>query len=207
MLRRRDAWWGIAFLILLLLQASMVSLPTAEDSAEHVSAFFAAHGSVIVIAQAIGALALIPFLLFARALDRRARTSDEAGRSWIIPAAVVVAIAEIVTNAVPVFMVVMSEATPATLHTMTKLEDVGDAILFVALSLFVLAVSRDQPRWITAVGWASATSMLVHTVLSLVGESALQAIAPVSLVVFLLALSIRLLVGSVPEPERNAPSA
>ena len=79
--RRRDGWWGIAFLIILLLQASMVSVPTAEDSAEHVKAFYAAHGTVIVIAQAIGVLALIPLVMFARALDRRARASHETGRS------------------------------------------------------------------------------------------------------------------------------
>jgi hypothetical protein len=33
----------------------MVSVPTAEDSAERVKSFYAAHGAVIVIAQAIGA--------------------------------------------------------------------------------------------------------------------------------------------------------
>jgi len=169
-------------------------------------AFYAAHGTVIVIAQAIGALALIPFLLFARALDGRARTSDGVERSWIMPTAVLVVLAEIVTNAVPVLIVVMNDATSAMVHTLTKVEDVADAFLFVALSVFVLAVVRERPRWITAVGWASATLMLVHAALSLFGVSTLQAIAPLSLVVFLLVLGIRLLVGPVPEPERNASS-
>jgi hypothetical protein len=205
-LRRRDGWWGIAFLILLLLQASMVSVPTAEDPAAHVKAFYAEHGTVIVIAQAIGALALIPFLLFARAVDRRARTSDGVERSWIMTAAVLVVVAEIVTNAVPVLIVVMNDASSATVHTLTKVEDVADAFLFAGLSVFVLAVARDRPRWITGVGWASAALMLVHAALSLIGVSALQAIAPLSFVVFLLVLSIWLLVGPVPEPERNAPS-
>ena len=105
-------------------------------------AFYAAHGTVIVIAQAIGALALIPFLLFARALDGRARTSDGVERSWIMPTAVLVVLAEIVTNAVPVLIVVMNDATSAMVHTLTKVEDVADAFLFVALSVFVLAVVR-----------------------------------------------------------------
>ena len=157
--RRRDGWWGIGFLILLLLQASMVSVPTAEDSAEHVQTFYAAHGSVIVVAQAIGALALFPLVMFARALDRRARASDGAGRSRIMPAAVFVVVAEIVTNAVPV-VIVMSSATAAAAHTLTKVEDVADAILFVALAAFVVAVAGSQVRWILAIGWASAALLL-----------------------------------------------
>ena len=122
-----------------------------------------------------------------------------------MPAAVFVVVAEIVTNAVPV-VIVMSSATAAAAHTLTKVEDVADAILFVALAAFVVAVGRSQARWILAVGWVSSALMLVHAGLSLLGVSVLQAIAPLSLVVFLLALSIRLLVGPVPKPERDAPS-
>lgn len=184
----------------------MVSVPTAEDPAGHVRSFYAAHGSVIVIAQAIGALTLLPFWLFARALDGRGHSSDGVERSWIMPAAVLVVIAELVTNAVPVLIVVLSDATSATVQTLTKVENVADAILFAAFALFVVTVARDQPRWIMAVGWASAALMLVHAALSLFGATALQAIAPVSLVVFLLLLSIWLLVGPVPEPERDAQS-
>jgi hypothetical protein len=204
-LRRRDGWWGIAFLILLLLQASMISVPTAEDPAAHVKAFYAAHGTVIVIAQAIGALALIPFLLFAQALDRRARASDGAERSWIMPAAVVVAIAEIVTNVVPAVIVAMSDATPATAHTLTKVEDVADAILFAGLALFAVAVARGQLGWIRAIGWASAALMLVHAVLSLFGVSVLEAVAPLSFVAFVLVLSIRVLLQPVPQLDPGAP--
>jgi hypothetical protein len=203
-LRRRDGWWGIAFLILLLLQASMVSVPTAEDPAGYIKAFYAAHGTVIVVAQAIGALALIPFFLFARALDRRTRTSDGAERNWIMTAAALVVLAEIVTNAIPVLIVVMSNASSSAVQALTQIEDVADAFLFVSLSLFVLAATLDRPRWITAIGWTSAALMLVHAGLSLFGESALQAIAPLSFVVFFLVLTIWLLVGPMPEPERDA---
>jgi hypothetical protein len=200
--RRRDGWWGIAFLILLLLQASMVSVPTAEDSAEHVKAFYTAHGTVIVIAQAIGALALIPLVMFARALDRRARASDEAGRSWILPATVLVVIVEIVTNVVPVVIVTMSNAGSA--HTLTKVEDIADVVLFVALAIFTVAVSRNQVRWLVAVGWASAGLMLAHAGLSLVEVSALQAVAPLAFLVFVLLVSIRVLVQPILDPEAAA---
>jgi len=202
--RRRDGWWGIAFLILLLLQASMVSVPTAEDSAEHVKALYGAHGALIVIAQAIGALALFPLVMFARALDRRARASGGAGRGWIMPAAVFVVVAEIVTNAVPVVIVAMSSASPAAAHTLTKIEDVADAILFVALAIFTVAVARHQARWFVAVGWASAGLMLVHAALTLVDVSALQAVAPLTFVVFVLLVSILMLVQPIPEPEAAA---
>jgi hypothetical protein len=204
--RRRDGWWGISFLILLLLQASMVSVPTAEDPAASVMSFYTAHGTVIVIAQAIGALALIPLVTFARSLDRRARLSAEAGRSWIMPAAVIVVIAEIVTNAVPVVIVAMSDATAASAHTLSKVEDVADAILFVALALFAVAVARSQVRWLAVVGWASAGLMLAHATVSLFDVSALQAVAPLSFVAFVLLLSIRMLLPSS-EPKAAAPAA
>ena len=130
-MRRRDGWWGIASLILLLLQASIVSVPTAKDPAEHVKAFYAAHGTVIVIAQ---------------------------------------------------------------------------AILFVALAMFTVAVARGQVPWLVGVGLASAGLMLVHAAVSLFGVSALEAVAPFSFVVFLLLLSIRMLVQPIPEP-KAAPTA
>ena len=169
-------------------------------------AFYAAHGTVIVIAQAIGVLALIPLVMLARALDRRARASDEAGRRWIKPAAVLVVITEIVTNAVPVVIVTMSSATPASAHSLTKLEDIADAILFVALAMFTVAVARGQVPWLVGVGLASAGLMLVHAAVSLFGVSALEAVAPFSFVVFLLLLSIRMLVQPIPEP-KAAPTA
>jgi hypothetical protein len=162
-------------------------------------AFYSAHGTLIVIAQAIGALALIPLAMFARALDRRERASDGAGRSRIVPAVVLVVVAEIVTNALPVVIVTVSSATAATMHTWTKVEDIADAILFVALAVFVVAVARSQVRWILAVGWASAALMLVHAVVSLFGASPLQAVAPLSFVAFVLVLSIRVLLQPVPQ--------
>ena len=177
----------------------MVSVPTAEDSAAHVKSFYAAHGTVIVIAQAIGAIALIPLVMFARALDRRARASGDAGRSWIMPAAVLAVIAEIVTNVVPVVIVMLSNAGSA--HTLTKVEDVADVFLFVALATFTVAVSRNQVRWLVAVGWASAGLMIVHAALSLFEVSALQAVAPLSFVVFVVLVGIRVLVQPIPEPE------
>jgi cell division protein FtsW (lipid II flippase) len=61
---------------------------------------------------------------------------------------------------------------------------IGDAILFVALALFVVAVAGSQVRWLVAVGCASAGLMLVHATVSLFGVSALQAVAPLSFVAF-----------------------
>jgi len=206
-LRRRDGWWGIGFLVLLTLQASMVSVPTAEDPAGHIQAFYLAHGTVIVIAQAIGALALIPFVMFARALDRRARTSPEGARSRIMSATVLIVIVQLVTNVVPILIVTMNDAAAETARSWTRVEDVADAILFACLAFFAVAATRAKPRWIIAVGWVSAALMLVHAAVSPFGESALQVVAPLSFVVLVLVLSIRLLVGPVAKREPDAPSA
>ncbi len=50
---RKGAWWGVAFVILLLVSAAMVSLPTAAEPGDRIAAFYSAHHQVIVWQQIV----------------------------------------------------------------------------------------------------------------------------------------------------------
>jgi hypothetical protein len=135
---------GIPFAVLLLLAGGMVSLPTADDPPATIVAFYAAHGSVVVAAQIIGAIALLPFAMFGIALARRAPDGSHARR--IIGSGIIVIVTEVATN-VPPLVLALGTPTPSSAHTWTFAADLADAALLVALGLFALATSTRQPAW------------------------------------------------------------
>jgi hypothetical protein len=89
----------------LLVVSAMVSLPTAAQSGERITAFYEAHRQVIIVQQVAGALLLVPFLGFAVALDRRARAHSEGGTRWLLLAGLVFAAAEVATNLPPLAVI------------------------------------------------------------------------------------------------------
>src|SRR5439155_22068543 len=146
---RKGAWWGVAFVILLLVSAAMVSLPTAAEPGDRIAAFYAAHQQVIVWQQIVGTLALVPFLAFAAALSRWARIDGRRNR-WLMPAAGLVALATVATSLVAAAMALMPDLSPALAHQLTVIEDLADSVLFASLAGFVLAASTGAPVWVRA---------------------------------------------------------
>ncbi len=149
MIGRKGAWWGVAFVILLVVSAAMVSLPTAAEGGERIAAFYAAHKQLIVWQQIVGVLEVLPFLAFAASLSSRVRMSGRANR-WLMPAAGLVAMASVVTSLVPLAMVLMANLSPDLAHQLTVVEDLADAGLFASLAAFVLAASTGAPVWVRA---------------------------------------------------------
>ena len=92
---RRQGWWGVAFVVVLLVEVVMVSLPTSDKSGDRIKAFYEAHRQIIIAQQIIGALALVPFLAFVIALDRRARAAGARWVQWLIPAGMLLAACEV----------------------------------------------------------------------------------------------------------------
>jgi len=76
---RRDGWCGIAFVIGLLVQGAMVTLPTAAESGERIKAFYDANRQVIIAQQILGILLLVPFLAL-RVASTGARCTSASGR-------------------------------------------------------------------------------------------------------------------------------
>lgn len=201
---RKGAWWGVAFVILLLVSAAMVTLPTAAEPGDRIAAFYNAHQPVIVWQQIVGTLALLPFLAFAAALSRRARLNGPRNR-WLMPAAGLVALATVATSLVPLAMALMPHLSPGLAHQLTVVEDVADSVLFASLAGFVVATSTGAPVWVRALAVLVAIASLARAVLSPLGVTVLDVAAPLAVLAFVVLLSARVLFG--PAAGRHAPAA
>jgi hypothetical protein len=190
--RGRGGWWGIVFVVGLLVVSALADLPTPAQSGERITAFYAAHRQVIIVQQVAGALLLLPFFGFAVALDRHTRTGrGERGR-WIIPAALLLAAAELATNLPPLVLALLARPAPATAHTLTLLADLADVALFVTIAFFALVAGLTGPMWVRLAGLAVAAVALVRAFASPLGVTVLDAVAPIAFLLFVLVLSVRL---------------
>jgi hypothetical protein len=187
---RPQGWWGIAFVVILFMQAVMVSLPTHAESGQTIQNFYAAHSQLILLQQLLGVLGLIPFVLFALALGAGSRRPLMVAVGWLV-------VAEVLSNFIPLVIVVTNPSAAAA-HGWTVAEDVADAALFVAIAIFALASTLGETSWVRALGWLGAAIAVARVAASPFGIAALDAVAPLAFVALVLVLSIRLLLGSRP---------
>jgi hypothetical protein len=194
LLRSRGGWWGVAFVVGLLVVGAMASLPTAAQSGERIKAFYQAHRPVIVVQQQLGALLLVPFLGFVGALVRRARARRRGRPRWVRLAGLLFAGAALATNLPPLVLAALPDPSPATAHTLMLVEDLADAALFVAIAVFALVAALAEPPWLRLAGLVVAGLALVRPMASPLGVTAVDAAAPIAVLAFALALSGRALV-------------
>ncbi len=162
----------------------MVSLPTAAQSGDRIAAFYAAHGQVIVIQQIVGAVDLAAFVLFALSLRPN---------RWLRPALWAFVAIELATNIVPL-VIVVAAGSPDAAHRWTFVEDGADALFSIAIALFVAAATLAEPVWMRILGYAVAALNVLRGVGEPFGFTALDAIAPIAFVAFVLVLAVKLLV-------------
>ncbi len=186
--RRAAGGWGIVFVVLLLVSVAMVSVPTAAESGDRIAAFYRAHASLIVAQQIAGALALAAFLAFALSLP---------ANRWLRIAVWTFAATELVTNLVPLAIVAVNP-TAGTAHSLTFLEDLADTALFVSVALFVSAATLGEPTWLRIAGYVVALASVLRAVGGPLGLTALDQVAPLAFVAFVLVFSIWLLAGRLP---------
>ena len=179
--------WGIAFAVLLLVSAAMASLPTAAESDAAITAFYRAHSGIVVLQQVVGALALVPFVAFALSL---------APNRWLRPALFLFVAVELITNIVPLVIV----ATPGAAHPLTLVEDVADSALFISVALFLVAATLAEPMWLRALAYVVAAACVFRALVSPFGVTALDQVAPLAFLAFVLVFSIRLLARPAPLP-------
>jgi len=158
----------------------MASLPTGADTGERIASFYRANGSVIVAQQVLGMIALVPFVAFALSLS---------SNRWLKPAVAVFVAFELVTNVVPLVIVAASSAPTA--HALTVVEDLADAALFASAAGFAVVATAEDPLWLRAVGIAVALACLARAVAGLFEINALDFVAPLALIAFVLLLSVR----------------
>ena len=183
--RRFGGWWGTAFVVLLFVSAAMASLPTSADSDAAIIAFYRDHASVVVLQQVVGALALAPFVLFALSLEPN---------RWLRPAVFLFVAVELVTNVVPLVIVVARD----TARPLTLVEDVADAALFLAVALFVAVATLRQPLWLRLTAYLVAALCVIRALASPLHADFLDLVAPLAFIAFVLLMSIREIVRPAP---------
>lgn len=186
--QRAAGGWGIAFVVLLLVSAAMVSLPTATETGDRIAAFYAAHGQLIVLQQILGVVALGAFVAFGLSLPPS---------RWLRPALWAFVVSELATNLVPLVIVATKPSAEAA-HSWTFVEDLADAALFISIALFVAAATLAEPMWLRVTSYVVAAACVVRAVASPFGITALDQIPPLLFVAFVLVLSIKLLVKPAP---------
>ena len=183
--RRFGGWWGTAFVVLLFVSAAMASLPTSADSDAAITAFYRDHASVVVLQQVVGALALAPFVLFALSLEPN---------RWLRPAVFLFVAVELVTNVVPLVIVVARD----TARPLTLVEDIADAALFLAVALFVAVATLRQPLWLRLTAYLVAALCVIRALASPLHADFLDLVAPLAFIAFVLLMSIRAIVRPAP---------
>lgn len=180
----------MVFVVLLLVSAAMVSIPTASTSGEKIVKFYSEHASLIVLQQVVGVVALAAFVLFAISLPRN---------RWLMPALAVLAITELATNVVPL-VIIASGSSADTAHNLTRVEDVLDDLFSIAIAAFVSAAALGQPVWLRIAAYAVALAGVARAIADPLGFSALDVIAPLAFVAFVLVFSVKLLVRPISAP-------
>ena len=184
---RAAGGWGIAFVVILLISAAMVSLPTGAETGTKIASFYKAHGSLIALQQILGAIAVAPFVAFALSIGPN---------RWLKPVVAVFVAFELATNAIPLVIVAMSNLSADTAYTLTVVEDFADAGLFVSVAAFAIVAPMGDSLWLRAIGIAVAIACVARAVAGLVGIGALDFVAPLAFIAFVLLLSLRLLLGA-----------
>jgi hypothetical protein len=198
---RRAGWWGIAFVVVLLVSGAMVSVPTSQTSAQHIQTFYAAHRSAIIIAQVLGILAIPLFVLFAVAL---AHQHDERGHRagrWILLAGVLVVIANLSTVVPPLWLALVSNPGAGLARTLTRAAELTDALLFAAIAGFALVVSfHVRILWLRGLSLVVAILTLVRAVAGPLRVPSLDAVAPLAFLASIVLWSVLMLRGFAAAP-------
>jgi len=181
---RAAGGWGIVFVVLLLVSAAMVSVPTAAETGDRIVSFYRAHTSLIVVQQLVGMVALVAFIAFGLSLP---------ANRWLRPALWVFVSVELVTNLIPLSIVALGPSA-ATAHSLTFVEDLADSALFISVALFVSAATLAEPTWLRIASYLAAAASVIRAIASPLGMTALDQIAPLVFVAFVLVFSVKLIV-------------
>ena len=193
---RRAGWLGIAFMVLLLLQAGMADIPTTATPIGRIQRFYANHGGIILVAQIISVLASILFLVFVWSMAGQLNPRTPAAVMRLRATGVLVGLASIATAIPPVLLAQAAAPSDATAHALTRAADLTDVVLFAAIALFSLELARDATiGWLKGLALAVVALSAVRAVLGIAEVTALDIVAPLAFLALVVAVSIGVLRG------------
>jgi hypothetical protein len=173
---------------MLLVSAGMVTVPGGRNGVAFVRAFYEDNRSVIVVAQVIGLVAAVAFLVFARGLQNR----DWVGRApWVFVCGSGVTVAALLAGVPPLLLCLLARpGTAGSISTLATASDLVDVVLFAATAAFAVSVTAAvESYWLRAVAAVAAIMSGVRAVMVLTGGDALEVLAPMVFIVLILCLS------------------
>jgi hypothetical protein len=188
---RATAYWGWAFLVLLLVSAGMVTVPGGDDDVGFVRDFYTDHRTVVVTAQLIGLAAAAVLVLFARSLQGQPWVGQ---RPWVFISGTSVAAASVVT-AMPPFVLcgVADSGSDDAVSALATASDLVDVPQFLTIALFgAVVASAVGTTWVRVLAGLVAVTSLVQALLLLLGETKtpLELVAPLAFVALVGCLSV-----------------
>jgi hypothetical protein len=204
----RHGWWGVGFVVLLLVSESAVALPEASRSSSAIAAYYEQHPVAVTFAQLGRLVASYFFFRFSVALYRGSadRQEDPGASARLVSVAGVGIVAASVVTTVPALVLALVLSLPLSLplratRAMASAGDLTDVLLFVAIAVFAMAVGTSpHPRLVRVFGLVLSLLAAGRAALGLAHVSSLDAIAPVAFGAFVLVLSIRLMRMPGPRP-------
>ena len=75
------------------------------------------------------------------------------------------------------------------------IEDLADEALFISIAVFSVAATVEEVGWVRLAGLMAAAISLLRVVLTLFDVAALDALAPITFLILILILSVRIFMG------------
>jgi hypothetical protein len=175
--------------LLLLLSAGMVTVPGGDRGVAFVRDFYEANRTVIVLAQAIGLVAAVAFVPFARGLQRQ---SWVGRRPWVFAFGAAVSVAAVLAAVPPLLLCVVAPAAGSgTLDALATASDRVDVVLFATISALAVAVAvAVDTTWVRALSAIVALTTALRGLFSLTGQEPLELVAPMAFLVLVVSLAI-----------------
>ena len=173
MVARRDGWWGVAFVLGVVIAAGAASLPASSSTPARIAAFYQQHAAAVIVTQLVGLAAAVAFVMYLRTVLAGARSRMVQATGGLV------VLAQLLTAAPVLALAVIRSAEPVTWTRLTELSELADDVLFVAIALFCaeLAWTATEP-WLRVLVGAVAALALARGVEASLGGGVLDPVAP-----------------------------
>jgi hypothetical protein len=193
-------WWGVSFVVLLLMAQAAVSLPRTTHPDSFIAAYYADHRAVIAVDQVVQLFCsylLWRWLGAFLATSAGATRMSSAGRGRIRVAGSAVVAASVLTCVAVLALALVPSPGDRAVRLLADATDWTDVLLFLTIAgLGVACAQAGHPTWLRASGVLLALVAAAHALLSVLGSTALGVVAPLTFLVFVLAVSVWMIRGA-----------
>lgn len=196
-------WWGVAFVVLLLVAQAAVSLPRTTHSDAFIAAYYADHRAVIAVDQVVQLFCSYLLWLWLGAFvatSARATRMSSAGQGRIRVAGSAVVAASVLTCGAVLVLALVPSLGDRAVRLLADATDWTDVLLFLTIAVLGLACAQaGHPTWLRASSALLALVAAAHALASVLGSTVLGVLAPLTFLVFVLSVSVWMIRGAAPQ--------